>query len=79
MKKQGYAAQLFSIVQRSKTAVSYPQAAKVLKAANPQLKDTEKNTQGVRKILERFVENGKMAKNRGGNYFIAKEPRDDAN
>lgn len=73
--KKGYAAQLFTIVKSSKRAVSYTQAAKVLKAANPQLKDTDKNTQGIKKILDRFVENGKMKRNRGGNYKIPKEAR----
>lgn len=68
--KKGYAAQLFAIVKSSKRAVSYEQAAKTLKAANPKLEDTEKNTVGIKNILERFVVNGKMSKTRAGNYKI---------
>ncbi len=73
--KKGYAVQLFTIVKNSKRAVSYEQAAKTLKAANPNLEDTEKNTVGIRNILERFVVNGKMSKTRTGNYKIAKMSR----
>lgn len=73
--KKGYAAQLFTIVKNSKRAVSYEHAAKTLKAANPNLEDTEKNTVGIKNILDRFVVNGKMKKTQTGNYKIAKISR----
>lgn len=68
LKKRTYATQLLKIVKDSKRAISYEDAAKSLKASNPQLQDTEKNTLGIKNILERFVENGVVNKTTSGNY-----------
>lgn len=68
MIKKTYASQLLKIVKDSKRAISYELAAKNLKAANPQLEDTDKNTVGIKKILDRFVENGLVTKTKAGNY-----------
>ncbi|WP_017727718.1 hypothetical protein [Halalkalibacterium ligniniphilum] len=68
MGKRNYAAQLYKIVKDSKKAISYEEAAKSLKAANPILKNTSKNTIVIKNILERFVENGKMTKTKAGSY-----------
>ncbi len=56
------------MVKTSSRALSYEEAAKELKATNPTLEDSSKNTEGIRKILERFVEIGKMRKTKAGNY-----------
>jgi hypothetical protein len=66
--KKTYAIQLLKIVKDSKKAISYEQAAKSLKASNPLLQDTAKNTLGIKNILERFVEIGTMSKTKAGNY-----------
>ncbi|MCT8138275.1 hypothetical protein H1D32_11255 [Anaerobacillus sp. CMMVII] len=68
MSKRTYATQLLKIVKNSKKAISYEDAAKTLKTDNPQLQDTDKNTMGIKNILERFVENGTMSKTKTGNY-----------
>ncbi|OIJ16799.1 hypothetical protein BKP37_04515 [Anaerobacillus alkalilacustris] len=68
MSKKNYATQLLKIVKDSKKAISYEDAAKCLKAANPQLQDTQKNTMGIKNILERFVEIGKITKTKTGYY-----------
>ncbi len=68
MSKKTYATQLLKIVKDSKRAVSYEVAAKNLKAANPQLHDTSKNTMGIKNILDRFVEKGLVSKTKAGNY-----------
>lgn len=68
MAKKTYAIQLLKMVKDSKKAISYEQAAKSLKASNPQLQDTTKNTMGIKNILERFVEHGTMSKTKAGNY-----------
>jgi hypothetical protein len=68
MSKRTYATQLLKIVKNSKKAISYEDAAKSLKSANPQLQDTQKNTMGIKNILERYVEHGTMSKTKAGNY-----------
>ncbi|RXJ04213.1 hypothetical protein DS745_02165 [Anaerobacillus alkaliphilus] len=68
MAKKTYANQLLKIVRNAEKAISFEDAAKSLKAANPQLHDTSKNTLGIKKILERFVENGLVSKTKAGTY-----------
>ncbi|UTW69621.1 hypothetical protein KHA80_00310 [Anaerobacillus sp. HL2] len=58
--ERNYATQLLTIVKKSTKAISYEDAAKKLKATNPQLQDTTKNTMGIKNILEKICKN--MAK-----------------
>lgn len=68
MAKKTYATQLLKIVRNATEEISFEEAALALKAANPQLHDTKKNTMGIKKILDRFAENGLVRKTNSGMY-----------
>lgn len=68
MTRKSYAVQLLKIVKNSKRGISYEKAAASLKATNPQLENTSKNTIGIKNILDRLVENEEIKKTKSGNY-----------